>query len=298
MEDCCTVRAARIPTSGYGKSDERRITISDFLDEIGLRRGPTQQTSRASIDRLIIEASAASRQADEKIGSIEKETKMTQIILVGSDKGGVGKSTVSRCLLDYLKNRGVAYRAFDTQAPNGDLVRFNYEAKITDIASIEGQMEVFDGVIDDTVTVVDICAGQLTPTIQALDDAKLLEDVRAGSVKLVLMHVLGPTMASISEVASVARTIGGAKHLLVKNHVNQTRFFEWDNGGASAIFEKYADVTINVSQLPERACEELQQKGGTFVDYTVSGPSRTLRGHVSTWLSNVWAEFERVGALN
>lgn len=219
------------------------------------------------------------------------------VILVGADKGGVGKTTVSRCLLDYLNNRAVPYRAFDTQAPNGDLTRFNSDAKIIDISTIEGQMEVFDGVVDGTVTVVDICAGLLTPTIQALDDAKLLEDVRAGNVNLVLMHVLGPTMASISEVASAARVIGGAKHLLVKNHINKTRFFEWDNGGASAIFEKYADVTVHVAQLPERACEELQQKGGSFVDYTVSGPSRTLRGHVATWLSNVWAEFERVGTL-
>jgi hypothetical protein len=220
------------------------------------------------------------------------------VVLVGADKGGTGKTTVARCLLDHLRAHNHPFRAFDTQYPSGDLTRFN-TAPVIDISTIEGQMQVFDGVTDDAVTVVDICAGLLTPTIKALDDAQLLADVRTGAMRLVLLHVLGPTMASISEVASAARMIGGnAKHFLVKNHVNKTKFFEWENGAASAIFEKYADVTINVPQLPERACEEIQQKGGSFLDYANDAAhSKTLRGVSLTWLNTVWSEFDRVKVL-
>jgi hypothetical protein len=222
------------------------------------------------------------------------------IIVVGADKGGVGKTTVTRTLLDYLTDREIPFRPFDTEYPNGDLTRFN-AAPVVDISSIEGQMEVFDG-IGDAITVVDIRAGLLSPTIQALDDAQLLADVRAGAVDLVLLHVLGPSLASISEVASAAAAIGNAKHLLVKNHINKTKYSLSGIPGADEVFAKYADVTVVVGQLPEKANEELQELAGqgkpaSFSDYVAAARSRTLSGHVRTWLSSVWAEYDRVGIL-
>ncbi len=39
------------------------------------------------------------------------------LILVGADKGGVGKTTTSRALLDFLARRNVLARAFDTENP-------------------------------------------------------------------------------------------------------------------------------------------------------------------------------------
>jgi MinD superfamily P-loop ATPase len=47
------------------------------------------------------------------------------LILVGADKGGVGKTTVARTLLDYFTAHHVPTRAFDTEAPKGTLKRFH-----------------------------------------------------------------------------------------------------------------------------------------------------------------------------
>ena len=46
------------------------------------------------------------------------------LILVGADKGGVGKTTISRALLDYFARKNVLTRAFDTENPRGSLRRF------------------------------------------------------------------------------------------------------------------------------------------------------------------------------
>jgi hypothetical protein len=43
------------------------------------------------------------------------------LILVGADKGGVGKTTVARTLLDYFTAHHVPTRAFDTETPKGTL---------------------------------------------------------------------------------------------------------------------------------------------------------------------------------
>ncbi len=60
---------------------------------------------------------------------------MTQpaVVLIGADKGGVGKTTVARTLLDYLARHQVRTRAFDTEIPRGTLKRFYPD--VTDVAS-------------------------------------------------------------------------------------------------------------------------------------------------------------------
>src|SRR5450755_3492736 len=47
------------------------------------------------------------------------------VIVVGTDKGGVGKTTVSRTLLDYFDGNNIPTRAFDTESPRGTLKRFH-----------------------------------------------------------------------------------------------------------------------------------------------------------------------------
>src|SRR5262249_39654757 len=49
------------------------------------------------------------------------------VLLIGADKGGVGKTMVARTLLDYFAHHRVGSRAFDTEAPRGTLKRFHPE---------------------------------------------------------------------------------------------------------------------------------------------------------------------------
>jgi hypothetical protein len=52
------------------------------------------------------------------------------VILVGADKGGVGKTTVARTLLDYLTAENLPARAFDTEFPKGTLKRFHPDTSV------------------------------------------------------------------------------------------------------------------------------------------------------------------------
>src|SRR5262245_9257060 len=93
------------------------------------------------------------------------------VVVVGADKGGVGKTTVSRTLLDYFSVHNVPTRAFDTEAPRGVLKRFHPEVThIVDLTSVSDQMSIFDtiGTAEPKVTVIDVRAGLLSPTLRAL----------------------------------------------------------------------------------------------------------------------------------
>ena len=71
------------------------------------------------------------------------------VILVGADKGGVGKTTVARAALDYLASNNVITRAFDTEFPRGTLHRFHpHETNIVDLTSTSDQMRILDTLND------------------------------------------------------------------------------------------------------------------------------------------------------
>jgi len=219
------------------------------------------------------------------------------VILVGADKGGVGKTTVTRALLDYLAAKGIPARPFDTEYPNGVLVRFA-GADVVDITRVKDQMRIFDDASADTVSVVDLRAGLLSVTIDALDESKLLDEVRAGRMNLVLLHVLGATYASMQEVTAAAKRIGGGcSHFLVKNHINATEFTADEKNDAERLIAKMAEVTVHVPQMKADAYQAVDTAGGSFVQFCQQGPSVVLRGLVRSWSEKVWAEFDRVGLI-
>src|SRR5438876_11959602 len=84
------------------------------------------------------------------------------VIVVGADKGGVGKTTVARTLLDYFVANNVPTRAFDTEAPRGTLRRFHPDlAEVVDVTMVPDQMKVFDtlSTTDADVASIDLRAG-------------------------------------------------------------------------------------------------------------------------------------------
>ena len=222
------------------------------------------------------------------------------IVLVGADKGGVGKTTVCRALIDYIGSRGVPARIFDTEHPKGDLRMFYPESvNVIDFGSVRDQMTVFDGVTGNAITVVDIRAGVLSPMLRTLDEAHFLDDVRTGEVVLAILHVLGPSMASLSEVMALTQMIGtSARHLIVKNHINDTEYDLANDPRYSEFFRVAAPGTIMVPKIPALAAEKVQQLQMPFAAFAASKESRMLRGYVRAWLSSVWGEFDRVGINN
>ena len=93
------------------------------------------------------------------------------VIVVGADKGGVGKTTVSRTILDYFSANKVPTRAFDTESPRGTLRRFHPDVtEIVDMTSTADQMKIFDtlNTAKASVTVIDVRAGLMSSALASL----------------------------------------------------------------------------------------------------------------------------------
>lgn len=232
------------------------------------------------------------------------------VILVGADKGGVGKTTVARTLLDYFGANHTPVRAFDTEAPRGTLKRFHPDiTEVVDVTLVRDQMKIFDtlGGADARVTVIDVRAGLLSATLQALTDIGFIESARKGQITFAVFHILGPSIASLNEIGETVRSVGDAGYFLIKNRINDTTFFEWDPATSNAYFKQlHAAAEIGIPKLNEMACEQVEVASQSFVSFiankTAHGEpgnfSFVLRGYVRHWLGQVWSEYDRVKLID
>ena len=146
----------------------------------------------------MINVQANCSESETKLGV--KNMKPT-LILVGADKGGVGKTTMSRSLLDYFARKNVLTRAFDTGNPRGSRRRF-YPGitEVIDLANVAHQMKVLDTMetANVPVTIVDLKAGNLSYSLALFYRFGAL---RPGGTPVLLL-VLGPGICA--SVASSA----------------------------------------------------------------------------------------------
>jgi hypothetical protein len=228
------------------------------------------------------------------------------VIIVGADKGGVGKTTVARTLLDYFIAHQIPTRAFDTESPRGTLKRFHPElTEVVDMTLVADQMKIFDTLnsVDAAVTLIDVRAGLMSPTLKALRDIGFIDAAKKGQLTFALFHILGPSIASLDEINETAAFLGDARYFMVKNFINNTHFFEWDEATHSSYFKQIQDaVEITIPKLNEMATEQVELASVPYLTFIAnkkqSGEpasySFVLRGYVRHWLGNVWAEYDRI----
>src|SRR6201990_2203368 len=221
-------------------------------------------------------------------------------------KGGVGKTTISRTLLDYFSANNVPTRACDTESPRGTLKRFHPEiTEIVDINSTPDQMKIFDtlSAVAPSVTVIDVRAGLMSPTLAALRDIGFLDAARSGQITFAVFHILGSSIASLDEIAETASFMIGAKYFLVKNFINDTQFFQWDQSTYNSYFHRIKDATeLTIPKLNEMAYEQVEVASVPFLKFVANkgmsdeaaNYSFVLRGYVRHWLANVWSEYDRI----
>jgi hypothetical protein len=232
------------------------------------------------------------------------------VLMVGADKGGVGKTTIARTMLDYLAARNMLTRAFDSEFPRGTLRRFHPGVtEIVDLTAASDQMKMIDTLSTSQVkvSVIDVRAGLLSPSLRTLAEVGFFDLVQAGEFNFVLLHVVGPSVASLDEIGDVIPYVGAHNYFVVKNFINDTSFFEWN----PTIYQNYFKAVkeapeINIPRLNEMAYEQVELAGVPFssfvanktMDNQATNYSLVLRGYVRTWLNQIHSEYDRVALLD
>lgn len=231
------------------------------------------------------------------------------LILIGADKGGVGKTTLSRALLDHFARKDISARAFDTENPRGSLKRFHPDiTEVIDFTDVADQMKVLDTLesTDARVTLVDLKAGNLSRSLDTFDRIGVLEAARNGQFNLGLFHVVGSSIASLEEISEISKYVNDMEYIVARNAVNDTNFFEWDQKTYKKYFSRLNKAhEIDIPKLNEMAYEQVDLAGLTFRDFIDNkGPgssagnhSFVLRGYVRKWCADLDNELERLDLI-
>src|SRR5258708_17729357 len=118
------------------------------------------------------------------------------------------------------------------------------------------QMKIFDTLNSGTpsVTVIDVRAGLLSPALASLRDIGFLDAAKAGQITFAVFHILGPSIASLDEIAETANFIQAAKYFLVNNFINDTQFFQWDQATYISYFHRIKDAAeLTIPKVNEMA---------------------------------------------
>jgi hypothetical protein len=211
---------------------------------------------------------------------------LPHVLVVGADKGGVGKTTISRTFMDYFASHGISVRARDSESPHGVLQRFHPDkTKIANLEDSDDQVEVFDNLRAAQVTLIDIRAGLLSKTLATLSEIGFLAGVKEGRMRISVVHVIGSNKASFDEIEATANAVQSAKHYVVLNHTNKSKFM----GLPASVKDP-----IVIPMLNELAADTVDRLGVGFDAYRADQTqSDVLRGYVAAWQKRVFAEYDR-----
>jgi hypothetical protein len=61
---------------------------------------------------------------------------------------------------------------------------------------------------------------------------------KKGQLTFVIFHILGSSISSLNEIEDTAGFADDASYFLVKNFINDTSFFEWDQATLFFVFQE------------------------------------------------------------
>jgi len=129
----------------------------------------------------------------------------------------------------------------------------------------------------------------MSPTLHALRDISFLEAVKKGQITFVVFHILDSSIASLNEIEETSPFTTDAEYFLVKNFINNTNFFEWDQATHASYFKKLKDaVVIEIPKLNEMAYEQVELASVPFLTFVANKDTKAetanysfvLRGYV------------------
>ena len=229
---------------------------------------------------------------------------MSSIHLVGGEKGGIGKSVLSRVLAQYYIDKKIPFKAFDGDLSHGALVR--YYAEFTEPVDIR-DFESADKIIEEAAesgrhVIVDLPAQASFTMDQWISETGLVEFSNDIGITLTLWHVLDDGTDSVRLLERTLETYGdGPDYILVRNHGRGRDFSLFDESEAKTRAESFGARIMDLPGLHAAAMRKIDRVGASLWaaannKNTAMGPTLGLleRQRVRVWLNKAYKALDEV----
>lgn len=229
---------------------------------------------------------------------------VSKIHLIGGEKGGVGKSMVSRLLAQYFIDHELPFAGYDTDRSHGSLMRF-----YADHASpvLVERFEALDRVVETAVerpgsrVLVDLAAQTHDPLVKWMDESGVLDMADLSGISIHYWHVMDNGRDSVDLLTRLLDRFGQRVHyVLVKNQLRGEDFGQLERSGQLERARGLGAHVIEVRRLHEAVMQKIDARNASFWAAknvtTIDGPGLGMmeRQRLKLWLSHAYAEIATV----
>src|SRR5271154_6308487 len=230
---------------------------------------------------------------------------MTNIHLIGGEKGGVGKSLVARLLAQYMIDNSIAFLGFDSDRSHGALLRF-YAGYASPI--LIDRYESLDTIVEaaaenpDRRILVDLAAQTQDGLTQWMDDSQLLEVAPELGLNIRYWHVMDSGRDSVDLLKRLMDRHGTRlNYTMVLNQVRGADFRILDSSGEKERALGMGASIITLKRLHQTSMIKIDAGSMSFwavankTEGDTSGLTLLERQRVKVWLKDAFAEIAKLG---
>jgi CobQ/CobB/MinD/ParA family nucleotide binding protein len=184
-----------------------------------------------------------------------------RLILILNGKGGVGKSFFAVHFVQYLKDRGIAHAAFDSDDENSTLKRFHPEAGFIDPNRPTEIDRMVEALQDNTVVVVDCRAASTRIFLKYFEETDLATVLEGMGAGLTIASPVNHELDSIHQIQKLVSGITGkTDFLVIRNEVHGEGFDLFDKSKLrQKLLNELGAKEILVTQMQKWLVEGLQR---------------------------------------
>lgn len=229
---------------------------------------------------------------------------MSRIHFIGGEKGGVGKSVVSRLLAQYYIDREASFRVYDADLSHGAMMRYYTGfSEPVDITRFESADSIAEHAAESEVTsIVDLAAQTARPLGQWVNDSGLLELAQDIGLRLSFWHVMDDGADSLQLLHSLFDNYGDrAEYIIARNFGRGNNFSHFK---APEIANRIESLDVKVIDIPAlhaptmRKIDHISASFWAAANNTDSklGPTLGLleRARVKTWLNKTYEQLDKI----
>jgi hypothetical protein len=225
---------------------------------------------------------------------------MKRLDLILNGKGGVGKSFFAVNLVQFLKDRGIAHVAIDSDNENSTLKRFHPEARFLDLDNRRDLDGIFDSLEKANLVVMDCRAASTDLFIDYFTEIDLIAVLSALGAALTLIMPVNHESDSVDQVQRLADQFGKkCNYIVVRNAAHSDSFAMFESSEVRArLKNELGGREIAMSRLQDWLVEALSGENLTITAAT-KHPAFSLldRQRLQTWQRKLYTEIESVGDL-
>ncbi len=228
-----------------------------------------------------------------------------KIHLIGGEKGGVGKSLVSRLLAQHFIDENIPFLGFDTDRSHGTLMRF-YTGYASPV--LVDRYEALDAIIEAAIeqparrVLVDLAAQTHEPLARWMEESGVLDVADVSGVAIHYWHVMDAGKDSVDLLHRLLDRFGPRLHyVLVRNQLRGDDFSQLDRSGELQRAQSLGARVIDIKRLHETVAQKIDATNSSFWlarngNTRDGGPSLGLmeRQRLKLWLGHVQGELGKL----